>query len=102
MSSTVPGTVMRIRDVYPGSEFSIPDPGSKRFPDPGPGSAAKNLSIFTPKKLVLSSRKNDLGCSSRIRIQLFPHPGSQDPGSKGKRALDPGSATMVPVCIFGL
>jgi hypothetical protein len=32
-------TVLRIRDVYPGSEFSIPDPGS----------ASKNLSILTQK-----------------------------------------------------
>jgi hypothetical protein len=39
-----PEAVLRIRDVYPGFEFfsipdpnfSIPDPGSKRFPDPGP------------------------------------------------------------------
>ncbi len=31
--------VLRIRDVYPGSEFfpsRIPDPGSKFFPDPHP------------------------------------------------------------------
>jgi hypothetical protein len=26
--------------------FSIPDPGSKRFPDPGSASAPKNLSIL--------------------------------------------------------
>jgi hypothetical protein len=31
--------------------FSIPDPGSrvKKIPDPGSGSASKNLSIFNPK-----------------------------------------------------
>jgi hypothetical protein len=42
--------VLRIRDVYPESWiriFSIPDPGSKRFPDPHP--PKNNLSIFNPK-----------------------------------------------------
>ncbi len=35
----------------PDPNFSIPDPGSKRFriPDPESGSASKNLSIFIPK-----------------------------------------------------
>jgi hypothetical protein len=35
-------TVLRIRDVYPGSGknlFRIPDPGVKKAPDPGSGSA---------------------------------------------------------------
>jgi len=61
--------VLRIRDVYPGSDFfpsririvSILDPGS----------ASKNLSILTKKKWFLSSRKYDPGCSSRIRILTF-------------------------------
>jgi hypothetical protein len=42
--------VLRIRDVHPGSRiriFSIPDPGSKRFPDPASASASKSLSILT-------------------------------------------------------
>ncbi len=43
--------VLRIQDVYPGSEFFpswIPDPNlSSRIPDLG--SASKNLSILTPK-----------------------------------------------------
>jgi hypothetical protein len=44
--------VLRIRDVYLGSRirtFSIPDIGSKKIPDPGSGTASKNLSIFNPK-----------------------------------------------------
>jgi hypothetical protein len=63
--------VLRIRDVYLESRvriFSIPDPGS----------ASKNLSILIQK--ILSSRKYDPGCSSRI-----PDPGvkkAQDPGSR--------------------
>jgi hypothetical protein len=40
-------TVLRIRDVYPGSEFfpsRIPDPGSKRFPI-----RIKEFKYFNPK-----------------------------------------------------
>jgi hypothetical protein len=55
--------------------FSIPDPGSEffpsRIPDPNffhPGSASKNLSILTQKKLFLSSRNYDPGRSFRIQI----------------------------------
>ncbi len=44
--------------------------GKKRFPDPGSASAPKHLSIVT-QKLFLSSRNNDPGCSSRIRILIF-------------------------------
>ncbi len=71
---------------HPGSRIrtvSIPDPGSP----------SKNLSILTPKKWFLSSRKYDPGCSSRI-----PDPGSgcwllpiPDPGVK--KAPDPGSGS---------
>jgi hypothetical protein len=44
------------------------------------GSSSKNFGIFNPKKLFLSSRKNDLGCSFRIRF--FP---IKDPGSRGQK-----------------
>jgi hypothetical protein len=57
---------------YPRSDLSIPDTGS----------ASKNLSILT-KKWFLSSRKYDPDCSSRI----------PDPGSRGKKAPDPGSGS---------
>jgi hypothetical protein len=33
----------------PDPDFSIPDPGSKSFPDPENGSASKNISILTQK-----------------------------------------------------
>ncbi len=82
----VMGSVLRIRDVYPGSErlssririFSIPDPGS----------ASKNLSTyFNPK--------NDFqALGNMIRVVhpgsgswLFTHPGSR--GSKRHRIPDP-------------
>jgi hypothetical protein len=107
--------VLRIRDVYPGSRinpnFSIPDPnffhpGSEFFPSrilgpyfsiQGPGSEyfypgsrirIKKFKHFNPKIWFLSSRKYDLGFSSRIGIpnpdpDFLPIP---DPGS--------GSATL--------
>jgi hypothetical protein len=58
--------VLRIRDVYPGSDFfpsRIPD---QNFSIPDPGSASKNLGILTQEKWFLSSRKYDPGCSSQI------------------------------------
>jgi hypothetical protein len=44
--------VLGIRDVFPGYRirfFSLPDPGSKRFPDPGSASTSKNISILNQK-----------------------------------------------------
>jgi hypothetical protein len=73
---------------HPGSQ--IPDPVSKKIPDPGikkildTESASKNISIFNPKKLFLSSRENDLGCSSRIP--------DLDPGSRGQK----GTRSRIP------
>jgi hypothetical protein len=69
----------------------IPDP---TFSIPDPGSASKNYKYFTPKRF-LSSRKYDLGCSSRIPDpdpDFLPIP---DPGVR--KAPDPGSgsATLV-------
>ncbi len=60
----------------------IPDPSFFSIPDPHP----KNLSIFT-QKIVISSRKNYPGCSSRIRI-FYP---SRIRGSKRPRIPDPDS-----------
>ncbi len=71
--------LLRIRDVYPGSEFF-----TSRIPI-----RIKELIIFQPKKWFLSSRKYDPDCSSRIRIpdpdpDFLPIP---DPGVE--RAPDP-------------
>jgi uncharacterized Zn-finger protein len=60
--------------------FSIPDPGSVFF-HPGSRIHIKALKYFTNKNLFLSSRKYDLGCSSRI-----PDP---DPEFYPSRILDP-------------
>jgi hypothetical protein len=51
------GTVLRIRDVYPGSWVSIPDPGS----------ASKNLRIL--KKCLVPVCRGQKGTGSRIRIR---------------------------------
>jgi hypothetical protein len=44
--------LLRIRDVYPGSEFFYPGSGVKKIPDPGSGSASKNLKYFQPKNFL--------------------------------------------------
>jgi hypothetical protein len=62
-SSEAKQPVLRIRDAYPGSQipiFSIPDPNYFH--------AVSRIRIeecksFIPKKLFLSTRKYDLGCS---------------------------------------
>ncbi len=76
---------LRIQDVYPGSDFF--HPGSEFFPSRNPDQHQKNLSILT-KKLSLSSRKYDPGCSPLIRILLFFLPGYRIQGSKRHRIPD--------------
>ncbi len=71
-------TVLRIRDVYPGSEFFISDPGSKRFRVPDTDPPSKNM-IW------------DVHPGSR---GLFTHHGSRMQGVK--KVPDPGSATLRP------
>jgi hypothetical protein len=81
--------------------FRIPDPRGKKIPDPGSGSASKNLSFririkefkyFITKKNCFKAPGNMIqvvhpGSGSRIRILIFlPIP---DPGVK--KAPDPGS-----------
>jgi hypothetical protein len=101
-------TVLRIRDVYPGSRirlFFIPDPGSELSPSriPDPGSSSKNLSILTQKKTkkwFLSCKKYDPGCSSRIPdpdagFLPIPDSGSRIQGSKRHPIPDPGSGSAI-------
>ncbi len=73
--------VLRIRDVYPGSEFfPIPDPNFFH-----PVSASKNFKCFNLNEWFLSSRKYDPGCSSRIRIlTFFTYRGSRIQGFQPK------------------
>ncbi len=66
-------SVLRIRYVYPGSEFF--HPGFGFFPS---RIRIKEFKYFKPKKLFLSTRKYDSGCSSRILILIF-YPSHPDP-----------------------
>ncbi len=69
-----------------GSGMFLPDPRSrvKKIPDPNPH---QRIELFlNPNKLFLTSRKNDLGCSSGSRIQIFLVP---DPGVKKAPGPDP-------------
>ncbi len=80
-----------------GSGMFIPDPNFFH-----PGSASKNLSILTPKKLVSNSRKYDPGCSSRIPDPDFlpmPNPGTESRIRNTDFLLD--SAEQHP-CFFRL
>jgi hypothetical protein len=106
-SSNCPNTsVLRIRDVYPGYEFFHPGSQVKNIPDPG--SASKNLSIYNPKKLFLSSRKYDSGIfipdpdldffyPSRI-----PDPGSRNQKGTGSRIRNNKKHKMEGFCNFFL
>ncbi len=76
--------VLRIRDVYPGSQIPNVYPGSQ-IPDPH-----KWISDFLPKNLFLSSRNmirdvhpgSDPGSDTRIRILIFLSIPDPDPGPK--------------------
>jgi hypothetical protein len=83
--------VWRIRDVYPGSDFfpsRIPDPNCL---NPGSRILIKEFKYSNPKKAkkwFLSSKKYP-GCSSRIRMLTFSHPGSRIQGSNGTQSRIP-------------
>jgi hypothetical protein len=81
------GCLSRIRIL------SILDP---KFFHPGSLIQIKEFKCFNPKKLFLSSRKYDPGCSSLIRILIFfPIP---EPGSRGQKGT--GTATLLFVMAF--
>ncbi len=87
--------VLRIRDVNTGSRIQDQkDPTSRIQGKKHPRSRIlvriKEFKYFLPKNLFLSCRKNNVRCSSRIRIRFFPIP---DPGYRGKKST--GSATLV-------
>ena len=88
-------SVLRIR--YPGSEFF--HPGSRIHGQKDSGSRIririKKLTYLLPKKLFLSSRKYDPGCSSRIRILIFYPFQIPDPGVK--KAPDTGSGSRIRI-----
>ncbi len=57
----------------------IPDPGTECFPS---RIRIKEFKYFNPKKLLLSFRRTDPSCSSRIRILNPDHPWSRIQGQK--------------------
>ncbi len=86
--------VLRIRDVYPGSEF---------FPSriPGPKNISESriririrIEVSWPKKLFLSSRIHDPKYSFRIRNMIFYPSRMPDPGSKKHRIPDPQHCSL--------
>jgi hypothetical protein len=92
--------VLRIRDVYPGSDFFHPDPRSrvKKIPDSGPGSAPKK--VFFIKNIVsklVAFRKmiRDVHPGSRIRTLIFYPSLIPDPGIKNASDPGSGSATLL-------
>jgi hypothetical protein len=69
--------VLRIRDVYPGSAFSNPDPGS----------ASKIFKYFNPKNFFEAFGNMVRVVHPGSRILIFTHPGSM--GQIGHRIPDP-------------
>ncbi len=82
-----PYAVMRIRDVYPRfyTQIRIFPSRIRIFSHPGSRIRIKEFKYFNPRKLFLSFRKYDLGCSSPIRILIFTHPGSRGQNDTGSR-----------------
>jgi hypothetical protein len=89
-SSWIPDPTFFILD--PGSDFF--HPGSEFFP---PRIPIKEFKYFNRKKLFISSRKYDPGCSSRIRIRILTCYTSRIPDPGVKKTPDPGSgsATLI-------
>ncbi len=87
--------MLRVRDVYPGSEFFHPGSRVKKILDPGSRIRihVKLFKYFLSKQLFLSSRQYDPGChpgyGSRIRILIFYLCWISDPGVKKAPDLDP-------------
>jgi hypothetical protein len=106
------GSVMFIPDLgffHPESRIWI---FPSRILNPEPHHWIKNLSIFHPQKLLLSSRKYDARCLSGIWIldpDFFFHPGSRslkklwipDPESVSPTLGTKGQVSSVPSCCLG-
>ncbi len=92
LSTSIWISVLRIRDVYPGSRIRLFPSRIRTVSIPDPGSASKNLSILTPKKWFPSSRKS--GC------WLSTIPGSRIQGSKRHRIPDPDPQHWYFVILF--
>jgi hypothetical protein len=92
-----PGCLSRIPDptfFHPGSRVQDPNclhPGSRIL--------IKEVKYFNPKKSkkwFLSSKKYDPGCSSRIQMLTFSHPGSRGQKGTQSRIPDPDPQNWSP------
>ncbi len=100
--------VLRVRDVYPGSGFFQPNPGSRvdKMPDLRSGSTYKNSSILTQKPMLLkkwsgmfipdlffshpwSGSQKSTGSRIRIRNTVENHAGLHGSGSGNKTESGP-------------
>ncbi len=93
LSTWIP--VLRIRDVYPGSEFFRPGSWVKKIPDPH-----QRIRDFLPKKSFIISRKYDPGrfypwSGSRLRIFIF-YPSR----IRGQKGTGSGSASLLISCLL--
>ncbi len=86
-SKLVFSAVLRIRDVYSGSDFfpSRIRIGSIPYPH-------QIIKYLTQKKWIINSRKYDPCCSGSW---LFTHPGSRIQGSKRHRIADPDQQPLI-------
>jgi hypothetical protein len=66
-------TVLRIRDVYPGSQISDPDFYPSRIPDPDPHHWKKRLLDQDPERIFRSHQRKNASnpTGSRSTIQVF-------------------------------
>ncbi len=86
-----------------GSGMCIPDPRSKFFPFPDPGSkifriwiCLKEFKYFNPNCfLALRNMIRDVHSGSRIRIRIFHIPYPIHGSKKHKKAQDPGSRILI-------
>jgi hypothetical protein len=72
---------LRIRDVYPGSDFFHPGSRIRTVSIPDPGSASNNLGI-----LYILTQKNGFYAVEKLSGLFIPDPGV-------KKAPDPGSGS---------
>jgi hypothetical protein len=93
-------SVLRIRDVYPGSQvrlFSMPDPTCLH---PGSRILIKEFQYFNPKKMVSKLLKIWSGLfipDLDADFLLIPDPRSRGQKGTQSRILDPGSGSAVQV-----
>jgi len=95
---------LRIRDVYSGSEFSIPDPSSrvKVSETMDPGSASKNLSAFNPKNCFQTLWIMTRDVHPDPGFWFFTHPGSRGQKDTGSRTRNTAAKYSSLLIIYSM